>query len=636
MDNPLPINELSVPPSSVFPSPDTKASLSRRLISQSLVGWFAITMLLLIYIGIAAYKGLQSLVSDNAWVTHTHEMIHELDEVRSRLYELEATQRGYILTNNDFYLKPYGLASQLLRENLNVLRIGMVDNVQQQQRLAELTEHIDRRVKLLEQVVQEFRGGGGLQAAQELIIREAGRKEMEAALAAIEEMRSEEYRLLRDRRRAANNTARLTLQTEMAAIVASVVIFGAFFWLVRRESQRQARSESSLAAFNQELQQATQRLELSLFELKKLTDERKAIADLGDYLQGCRTQEEAFDVLARNLPKLTNLECGAVGLLHSSRHFIEVVTSWGPSEATNGFFVINECWALRRGMPHLALADGPHPRCEHIKPGQKTTICVPLVANGETLGVIYLASQTQPGIDESVTMLVKAVSEHFALSIGTIRLQQTLLNQSIRDPLTGLYNRRYLEESLERELVRARRHRHPVGVIMLDVDHFKKFNDTHGHNAGDILLREFGAVLRKHFRGDDIACRYGGEEFTVIMPDSDLSIVLSRAERIRQLVKQIHLPFREKLSDVITASVGVAVFPDHGETPAALIQLADAALYQAKRDGRDRVVSAFQIHDRKVEAPLSGQRSDRVVSDRQEQGITRSSQKLVNNEDGIG
>jgi diguanylate cyclase (GGDEF)-like protein/PAS domain S-box-containing protein len=171
-------------------------------------------------------------------------------------------------------------------------------------------------------------------------------------------------------------------------------------------------------------------------------------------------------------------------------------------------------------------------------------------------------------------------------------IERLLREQSIRDHLTGLFNRRYMEETLERELLRASRKRLSLGIIMLDVDEFKKFNDTAGHAAGDAVLREVGKLLFKYVRGEDIACRYGGDEFIVILPDASRDVAWKRAELIFEHSKQFHLQFEEQTLEGVTLSMGVAAFPEDGSTSAAILKAADDALYHAKHEGRGRIVTA--------------------------------------------
>ncbi len=192
---------------------------------------------------------------------------------------------------------------------------------------------------------------------------------------------------------------------------------------------------------------------------------------------------------------------------------------------------------------------------------------------------------------ESKGMVVTRVAEHYALSLVNLRLRETLKQDSIRDALTGMYNRRYMEGSLERETRRAERHNVPVGIIMIDVDHFKHFNDTHGHEAGDVALRELGLFLRKNTRGEDIACRYGGEEFLLILPEASLENTRQRAEFLREEAQKLKIMYREKQLQV-SISVGVAALPNHGSDVKEAVKAADAALYRAKTGGRNQVVVA--------------------------------------------
>jgi diguanylate cyclase (GGDEF)-like protein len=193
---------------------------------------------------------------------------------------------------------------------------------------------------------------------------------------------------------------------------------------------------------------------------------------------------------------------------------------------------------------------------------------------------------------ESKQRMALTMSEHIGMALSNLRLHETLRSQSIRDPLTGLFNRRFMEESLELEIRRASRNQRPLGMIMIDLDHFKYFNDTFGHEAGDLLLKELGALLKSNIRGEDIACRYGGEEFTLILPEGSSSVTRQRAEFYKDAIQRMDVHFRGRPLGKITASMGVAIFPEHGRTAKALVAAADKALYRSKSAGRDRVTMA--------------------------------------------
>jgi diguanylate cyclase (GGDEF)-like protein len=262
-------------------------------------------------------------------------------------------------------------------------------------------------------------------------------------------------------------------------------------------------------------------------------------------------------------------------------------------------FSPNDCWALRRGRLHHSGSDEGAVRCSHFDADSRLpSLCTPLMAHGETLGILCLVTEPNghmgapASISEINVQLAVSVAEQAALSFANLKLREKLRYQSIRDPLTGLFNRRYLDESLERELPNAIRKNRSLGVIMLDVDRFKKFNDLFGHDAGDTVLRELGDYLAKFIRRGDLACRYGGEEFTLILPESSVEDTRRRAEELRTSFQQLSIKHRDIVLGKVTLSLGVAALPDHGTTAVELLAAADGALLRAKEEGRDRVLIA--------------------------------------------
>ena len=238
--------------------------------------------------------------------------------------------------------------------------------------------------------------------------------------------------------------------------------------------------------------------------------------------------------------------------------------------------------------------------CPHVDAAATSTICYPMMAGGHALGILYLAwtaPVSAPGgglpprwSDDQ--KLAASVAEQLALALANLRLRETLRNQSVRDGLTGLFNRRYLEETLEREIARAQRMRTTVTVLMIDVDHFKRFNDQHGHQAGDSALRALGRALKGISRLSDVPCRYGGEEFTVVLTDTTLAEGCRWGERLLAAIHRLEIATADSELLRFTVSIGAAAYPGHGETVESLIERADAALYRAKDEGRDRLVAA--------------------------------------------
>jgi diguanylate cyclase (GGDEF)-like protein/PAS domain S-box-containing protein len=318
--------------------------------------------------------------------------------------------------------------------------------------------------------------------------------------------------------------------------------------------------------------------------------------EMADMLQACQASEEAYKSIEHFMPRLFPGDAGALYMLNNSRNLFETVASWGQDPLAVSVFAPDECWSVRRGQLHKVENPREALRCHHVAeavPGGY--LCVPLIAQGETLGMFHLRPGPPPEAQTPALAAIKdqlalTVAEDLALALANLRLRETLRNQAIRDPLTGLFNRRYLEETMERELNRVNRMGLPLGVIMMDLDHFKQYNDAFGHSAGDELLSALGMLLKSHIRGEDIACRYGGEEFLLVLSGASISIALERAESLRLTVKEMHKRYQGLKPT--TLSLGVAVFPDHGDTGLQLIQAADAALYRAKKAGRDRVMIA--------------------------------------------
>jgi diguanylate cyclase (GGDEF)-like protein/PAS domain S-box-containing protein len=337
------------------------------------------------------------------------------------------------------------------------------------------------------------------------------------------------------------------------------------------------------------LRLTNQRLTGWVTELEQRNREIDLLREMGEMLQACKGADEAYGVIERMARQLFASGSGSVCVMANGTSMLETVAAWGEPESER-LFSGDECWALRRGRPHVVQDPQLGLICRHMsRPLGEGYLCVPMMAQNETIGLLNLTLPEAGRPSEARQRLAATVAEHVSLSLANLRLQERLRGQSIRDPLTGLFNRRYMEESLEREMRRAGRGRHPVGILMLDIDHFKGFNDTYGHEAGDALLREVGAILQRSIRGEDIACRFGGEEFALIMPEASLLDSAQRAEQLREAIRGLNIHHRRQPLGQVTISVGVAIYPDHGPTGDAVLRAADAALYQAKARGRDRV-----------------------------------------------
>ena len=327
-------------------------------------------------------------------------------------------------------------------------------------------------------------------------------------------------------------------------------------------------------------------------ELKERSERATMLAKMGELLQSCVSRDEVFAAALGFAPKIFPSP-GAVALFNASRSLVEVIGSWTGCRLPATDFEPADCWALRTGRAHLVVAGDPTARCQHAAGVDNTYLCIPILAQGEALGILHFqTTEAVPSIGESELSFKNTFAGQLGLSIANIRLREALRTQSVKDPLTGLYNRRYLEETLQREIRRATRAKQSLGVLILDLDYFKKFNDTYGHEAGDAVLREAGGFFSRSIRVEDTVCRFGGEEFVIILPTASVEAASARAECIRSKLREMTVHHRGQSLGMITVSVGAAAFPRHGASPKELLAAADAALYEAKKRGRDRVEKA--------------------------------------------
>lgn len=324
------------------------------------------------------------------------------------------------------------------------------------------------------------------------------------------------------------------------------------------------------------------------------------LLQMTDMLQSANGYADANAVLRATVETLLPGFSGALYIFNNSRDRLELSTGWNWPDEDRVLKTLSpaHCWALKRGKAHIN-ADGPGIlRCEHHASGL-TVLEVPMMAHGEIQGMLKVATGAADALERlaRVRPLAEAVADAMSLAVSNIALREKLRTQALRDPLTGLYNRRYMEDALERYASLAERSGAPVSAIMIDLDHFKKLNDEHGHAMGDAVLREVAAAIIGALRPSDVACRYGGEELVVILPECDLAEALAKGETLRSRIEAL-----SAIHDAnISASLGVASIPETTKTLADLITMADAALYQAKEGGRNRVVSA----SRKEASPLA-------------------------------
>lgn len=349
-----------------------------------------------------------------------------------------------------------------------------------------------------------------------------------------------------------------------------------------------------------------------LSQLGKGRSDDVVLGEVTKLFQACKSLEEVCRVARSRLQAISPNLSGGLYLANAAGDYLENVMTWGAMEASDQMFAPDDCWALRCGRPHLVDHKDNLVACSHthVEDGA-WHLCLPLMAQGEALGILYF--RAQPGgdmarINKNLSSHARMLfymnfSETLAMALANIRLRESLQHQAIRDPLTGLFNRRYLQETLTREIKRVIRSKEPLTYVAIDIDHFKRYNDTHGHDAGDAVLKTVAEILKNRTRGEDIACRLGGEEFALVYPGMPTEVAVTRVQSILHEVETRGITYRGRPLEPVTVSAGICVYPHHAADLESLLLSADKALYQSKNNGRNRATLADLAGEREAEAP---------------------------------
>lgn len=341
------------------------------------------------------------------------------------------------------------------------------------------------------------------------------------------------------------------------------------------------------------LQEANKKLEAWVQDLERRTREMALLSDMGDVLRACFTTEEVYEVIVRVAHEIFPSLCGALYVLGPLRNIVESVAEWGDTSQMDLTFAPDDCWALRRGKVHFVEDTRVGLLCKHVQnPLPKGYICVPMMAQSEAVGILHLAQPEAEQLPDDKQRLAIAMAEHVAMALSNLRLHETLRNQSIRDQMTGLFNRSFMEESLELELRRATRTQHQLSVIMLSLDNFQALKGSHGAEVGDSIMPRTGMLLQGNVRKGDIACRFGTHTFALILPNAGYEASRKRAETLLEQVTSLEVKNQSERVGHILASVGLAVFPENGQTTESLLRSAEAALNRARSSGGNQVVIA--------------------------------------------
>ncbi|MFZ1620424.1 sensor domain-containing diguanylate cyclase [Dokdonella sp.] len=560
----------------------------RRRFARRVSVMFLLLGLILSTIAVQVYRAVGDFVDAARWVNHSLGVRQEITLTLGSLHSAEASQRAYFISGNVQRLGDYTATAPQIAAHAAKLAELVADDPEQLGAAKELAALLETRIESIQESLALYERGG-IEAVRAAIPVGRTRAEDSSIDNIGQRMLRHEDRLQAIRESRITHQALLTRALTVGASILSVLILGVALYLVLREQRHRTASMREARLANRKLLQ-------SLADAQRMGHSLRELANLGEMLQACRDVKEAATGLRISLPRLLPGSSGSVHLINASQTLAQTVAHWGETDDESSDIVsLDDCWALRRGHAYPLSGTTPAFVCRHLLASKaahpaRDHLCVPMIAQGEMLGVISVTSGQEIHGTERSNII--AACEAISMALANLRLQETLRFQSLRDPLTGLFNRRYLEASFEREIQRAERRGIPLSVLMLDIDHFKRFNDSFGHEAGDALLASFGALLGRILRKEDISCRYGGEEFTVVMPEVDTALARIRAEEICAAVRAMDVSYRNLSLGKVTISIGVASYGEHGLTPDELLRNADNALYLAKKGGRDQVVIA--------------------------------------------
>lgn len=546
---------------------------------------FASACVVLIVNSAVLFSSLNSLIDTTSRVRQSIDVKGELTRVVVEMVNAESSQRGYLLTSDLRFLSPYYSASSVIQSRLESLGALVSDDPEQTRQVKQISDLVTRRFADMAEKIM-LRSSGRASAATELVRQNRGREIALEFHRTVASMQKREEELLGERQSEAGLAKQAAFLTFGGVIATTAMLLAALFYLARRDITREALASQQHEAMAIKLRE----------QAEHLTRERNDVALLNEasnFLQSCDSMGEISVVLGPFLERLFPNNSGAIHITAASRNRLDLVDSWGDRPVPRQF-APQECWALRRGQIHARGEKGVSPCCEHLSSDYEAseTLCIPLIAQGETLGLLSLVNET-PGADaagsEDTRRLAEMVARQIGLTLSNIKLRESLRDQSIRDPMTKAFNRRHLETVFEKELAKAIRYERPLSIAMVDIDHFKRYNDTHGHQAGDAALIAVTQHIQSNLRESDWLFRYGGEEFLILFSETGSQDAVARLDEIRQAVARLGIAIDGMSLPHVTISCGTAAFKEDAETFETLVSAADGALYDAKNAGRNQV-----------------------------------------------
>lgn len=543
-------------------------------LQRSLLAIFGITILSILVLTLLAYLQARTEEQNRELASLGTEQIVLVQSVVRLMVQAEASQRAFFLGEDDIYKDEVQMTVTMLNDEL--AKLGRLDArlpatpINQTAQLLKLVS--TRTSQLQAKLAMPYEKG--LEAVRQSIMSQEGKQVMDDVREIAQSIITEERGFITQRATMAEHYSRQRIHLLLGAAVLNLFLLSMAYRVVRQATGRNAQL---------------------MDEVNNKTSEIASINEFSSNLQSCSNVDEAHELFRHYMQRLFPECSGALYVMRSSRNLLHIATSWNEGDmAFEEAMEPRDCWALRRGKTHEVMDMESELSCQHLNHDSRASLCIPLISQSETIGMLHLRLESRKLLSE-VRERSDAMVHHISAALSGIFLREALREHSIRDPMTQLFNRRYLEESIAREQVRARRTQSQFTVVMADIDHFKTFNDTYGHQAGDAVIKAFANLLKNNLRGEDVICRYGGEEFLILLVGATHEQGLERAEILRRITTTLEVSLNGASLPAINASWGVASFPTHGENWEAILSTADAALYLSKRNGRNRVSSATEL-----------------------------------------
>jgi diguanylate cyclase (GGDEF)-like protein len=520
--------------------------------------------------GLIVYSNTRHLIEIRNWLDHSQTVLSSIQTESQRLDRLDSDMELFQATGDPSYLRAAQSSVAAIQSGVVTLQNLFQDNPSQRRH----ADDLETSVVALAHAIETARQSRAIPDEQ-----------IQASHNVLNVIQQEERGLLHERSNESQDTSVRSLLAGAGYLGLLLLVLVVLFGFLIRDALRRR-------SFERQLSVANDHLEATIEALERRGAEAALLKSTRDELHLCVTSTEAQACTCRHLQALVPGSSGAILIVNNSRSMLEIAASWDNPSALADGFAPDACCGLRAG--HLRWRSPGHSaiNCSHFTAEPpENYVCIPLAAQGETLGFVYLTFPTQEIADlaRSRILQVNEMVELAAMTIAGLNLRAKLENQSIRDGLTRLFNRHFMTIALEREVHRALRSTSPLAVLMIDVDHFKAFNDTFGHEAGDTVLREVAECFRQSVRSEDVVCRYGGEEFIIILPETNEETAVERAELIRQAVGKLRVRSKGETLRQISVSIGIGMYPTPARDATDLVRLADRALYDAKHAGRDRV-----------------------------------------------